>query len=636
MKSPALFPRAAGSMLLVGCLAGAGCANRVQNDVEPHDAGRSDAVDMFDGAGTRAAAGASPTSGAAGATGSAGRDDAGMAGTTGTGGGASGQGGNAGNAGTSGAGGINGVDRCSASSAGGSSAFGVTNGSKSFTISSGGGLTYVVQKTDGSITSINWNGMELSDAGKGSQIASGLGTATVTSSVANDVSLITATAVNAVSSTGTVIQYMATRRNENTIYLATYTTAEPDVGELRWITRLKGNILTGVAAPSNNTGTSGPIESTDINGYADGHTTSKYYGNDRAKDLSIRGVTGTGVGVFMIYGSREGSSGGPFFRDIQNQSSTAADSELYNYMNSGHNQTEADRMGLHGPYALRFTTGCTPALPEFSWISTLNLTGWVASRGTVAGAGISGMDGTHTYLVGFANTTAQYWVAVDPSTGALTSPNMQPGTYAVTVYKGELGVWTGSIAVTAGATADLAAIAITADPSRTPAIWRIGDWDGTPLEFNNGASIGLMHPSDVRMNGWGPVTYTVGTSVAGSFPAVQFRGDNTPTTVKFNLSASQVAAHTLRIGITSAYAGGRPALMVNSWTSSTPAASLQPDSRSITIGTYRGNNMTYTYDVPASAFVSGANTLTIDVASGSSDLSAWLSASWSYDCLDLD
>jgi rhamnogalacturonan endolyase len=558
-----------------------------------------------------------------------------MVGTTGTGG-AGGKGEDAGTVGASGAGGTGGVDQCSASSAGVSSAFGVANGATSFTISSGAGLTYVVRKADGSITSIDWNGMELNDASKASQVASGLGTATVTLSVANGVALITATAVDSVSSTGAVIQYMATRQNENTIYMATYTTAEPDVGELRWITRLKGNILTGVPAPSNNTGTSGPIESTDINGYGDGHATSKYYGNDRAKDLAMRGVTGTGVGVFMVYGSREGSSGGPFFRDIQNQSSTAADSELYNYMNSGHNQTEANRMGLHGPYALRFTTGCTPAIPDFRWMSSLNLTGWVTSRGTVAGTGISGMDGSHTYLVGFANTAAQYWVAVDPSTGAFTSPNMQPGTYAVTVYKGELGVWSGSVTVTAGATTDLAAIAITADPSSTTAIWRIGDWDGTPLEFDNGANIGLMHPSDARMNDWGPVTYTVGTSTAASFPAVQFRGDNTPTTVMFNISAGQIAAHTIRIGITSSYAGGRPALTVNSWASSTPAASPQPDSRSITIGTYRGNNMTYTYDVPASAFVAGANTLAINVASGSSDLSAWLSASWSYDCVDLD
>ena len=494
---------------------------------------------------------------------------------------------------------------------------------------------FVVQKADGSITSLTWRGTELNDASKGSQIASGLETATVTYSVSNGVALVTANATDAVASTGTVIQYMAVRQNENTIYMATYTTAEPDVGELRWITRLRGNVITGVPAPSNNTGSTGNVESTDIFGYADGHTTSKYYGNDRAKDLSIRGVTGSNIGVYVIYGSRETSSGGPFFRDIQNQSSTSADSELYNYMNSGHNQTEAWRMGLHGPYALRFTTGCTPSIPDFSWMSSLSLTGWVSSRGGVSGSSITGMDSHYGYLVGFANSTAQYWVPASAGSGAFQSPNMIPGTYDVTVYKGELAVWTGSVNVAAGSTANMSAIGISNDPSTATAVWRIGDWDGTPLEFNNGTNIGLMHPSDVRMNSWGPVMYTVGSDAASSFPSVQFRGANTPTTVKFNLTSSQVAAHTVRIGINSAYAGGRPTLTINSWNSSTPAAPTQPDSRSITIGTYRGNDQLYTYSVPASAFVSGTNTLTINVASGSSDLSEWLSASWSYDCVDM-
>jgi len=306
-------------------------------------------------------------------------------------------------------------------------------------------------------------------------------------------------------------------------------------------------------------------------------------------------------------------------------------------MNSGHNQTEAVRVGLHGPYALRFTTGCTPAIPDFSWMGSLNMTGWVppSGRGGVSGGSITGRDGHSAYLVGFANATAQYWAAADASTGAFQSPNMKPGSYTVTVYKGELGVWTGSVNVTAGATTTMNAIAITADPSTATAIWRIGDWDGTPLELNNGANIGLMHPSDVRMNSWGPVTYTVGTSAASSFPAVQFRGANTPTTIRFNLTAAQVAAHTVRIGINSAYAGGRPTISIGNFNSATPAASTQPDSRSITIGTYRGNDMMYTYSVPASAFVAGTNTMTINVASGSSDLSEWLSASWSYDCVDL-
>ncbi len=54
----------------------------------------------------------------------------------------------------------------------------------------------------------------------------------------------------------------------------------------------------------------------------------------------------------------------------------------------------------------------------------------------------------------------------------------------------------------------------------------------------------------------------------------------------------------------------------------------------MTIGTYRGNNMTYTYDVPASAFVAGTNTMSINVASGSADLGTWLSANWAYDAVD--
>jgi rhamnogalacturonan endolyase len=97
-----------------------------------------------------------------------------------------------------------------------------------------------------------------------------------------------------------------------------------------------------------------------------------------------------------------------------------------------------------------------------------------------------------------------------------------------------------------------------------------------------------------------------------------------------------VAAHTLRIGITCAYNNGRPSVSVNGHALTNPGASSQPNSRSITIGTYRGNNTTFTYSVPAADFVSGANSLTITPISGSSDLSAWLSAAFAYDCIELD
>jgi rhamnogalacturonan endolyase len=144
-----------------------------------------------------------------------------------------------------------------------------------------------------------------------------------------------------------------------------------------------------------------------------------------------------------------------------------------------------------------------------------------------------------------------------------------------------------------------------------------------------------MHPSDARMASWGPVTYTVGSSAVSDFPAYQWKEINNPTTVRFTLSSSQLAARTVRIGITAAYAGGRPQITVNSWTSPAPAASSQPSSRSLTIGTYRGNNALYTYNVPASAFVAGPNTMTVTVISGSAGLGGYLSPGISYDCVEM-
>jgi rhamnogalacturonan endolyase len=109
---------------------------------------------------------------------------------------------------------------------------------------------------------------------------------------------------------------------------------------------------------------------------------------------------------------------------------------------------------------------------------------------------------------------------------------------------------------------------------------------------------------------------------------------NNPTTVRFTLTSSQVAARTVRIGISAAYAGGRPQIQINNWTSSAPAASSQPNSRSLTIGTYRGNNALYTYSVPASALVAGSNTMTITVISGSGG-TGYLSPGISYDCVEM-
>jgi rhamnogalacturonan endolyase len=130
------------------------------------------------------------------------------------------------------------------------------------------------------------------------------------------------------------------------------------------------------------------------------------------------------------------------------------------------------------------------------------------------------------------------------------------------------------------------------------------------------------------------VTYAVGDPF-NTFPAVQWKSEaNSPTTVTFNLTPEQVANHQVRIGVSAAYNGGRPQIKINGWTSSVPSPSSQPKSRSVTIGTYRGNNTLFTYDVPASALVAGTNTMVIYVASGTAG-TGFLSPAYAYDALDM-
>ena len=489
------------------------------------------------------------------------------------------------------------------------------------------------------MTSCQYQGTELNDTANKSQIASGLGSATVSVTTNSGNYLI----IKCVSSDSSIVpspltHYYIVQKGVDNIYMATYVTAEPTVGELRYLFRGQYSVLPNGPADSNNHGYSGIADSDDVYMHSDGTTTSKYYGNEQAKSLTVKGATGTGVGVFMAFGNRESSSGGPFYRDIEDQGcdSSRNDQEIYNYMNSSHFQPEAFRVSkvLQGPYALCFTSGSTPSVPDMSFIANLGLTGYVGAsgRGTVSGSA-SGLDSGTSGLVGFANSTAQYWVAVSGS--SYSCSGMKPGTYTATLYQGELGIATGSATVTAGKTTTLNLAG--SSPTATATIWRIGKWDGTPNEFLNGTTIPIRHPEDSRNPSWGPVTYTVGTDHSSAFPAAQFRGANSPTTIKFNLTSSQAsAAHTLKIGITCATYGGRPSVTINGHALTNPGFPSQPSGRCITIGTYRGSNFTFSWDIPASDFVSGANTLTITPISGSSDLSDWICASWAYDCVELD
>lgn len=509
-----------------------------------------------------------------------------------------------------------------------------------FKVDTRAGLVFLVNKANCDIVSLRYHDVELQDQTKFSQISSGLGNGTgVTASTFAGGTVATVTCT-----TPTLTHYYVARGGTSAIFMATYITAEPSVGELRYIARLDRSKVPHGNPYADVEGATSTVEGKDVFALSDGETRSKFYGNPPAIDNLVHGVTGPGVGVYMVMGNRESSSGGPFFRDINNQGTSQQ--ELYNYMNSGHTQTEAYRMGLHGPYAMVFTPGEAPKPDlDMSWMGELGLEGWISERGRVTGR-VSGMRGAGAdapggvrSVVGWANARAQYWARVNPASGSFTSPAMIPGTYTMTLYKKELAVSTSTVTVGTGTVTEHL---VYVDPPK-PFIFRIGRFDGTPDGFRNAGLLAYMHPSDVRMQPWGPLTYTVGASRLSDFPMAQFERDaNNPTTIRFRLGKGEVRAHTLRIGITLAFAGGRPVVTVNpgtpqAWTGPTPPATnhSQPNSRGVTRGTYRGNNMTFTVDIPASAFVAGTNTIAISVASGSSG-TGFLSPSIVYDAVQLD
>lgn len=251
------------------------------------------------------------------------------------------------------------------------------------------------------------------------------------------------------------------------------------------------------------------------------------------------------------------------------------------------------------------------------------------------------MKSGYTYVVGLSNSAAQYWGTAASSGGAWSITGVLPGIYTLKVYKSELEVYTDSVTIAAGAGAAVHTVTCV-DPADDTAIWRIGEWDGTPKGFLNFGDTPMkptyMHPSDTRLSAWDPSNYIVGTSTASIFPGYIWTDVNNDHLVYFKLTTAQLAsAHTVRIGITEASANGRPMISVNSWTSSVTAATTQGQTRSLTVGTYRGNNVMLTWEVPASAWVQSTTEwqiLKITVISGSSG-SGYLSPGISVDAVDL-
>ncbi|KAG8697560.1 hypothetical protein FRC11_014996 [Ceratobasidium sp. 423] len=322
-------------------------------------------------------------------------------------------------------------------------AFGVTEGSGYIDVGTGNALVYRVSTSSGDITSIKYNSVEYQYSKKYIQIASGIGTATVSYKTSGNyitITIATDTLVHA------ILGYVAIS-GQSALYVGTYITAEPSVGELRFIARLDADKLTGPTQSNARGGTA--IEGSDVF-EVDGQTRSKFYSSVRFIEDQVHGVTSSGVGVYMVIPGNgyETSSGGPFHRDIDNQNSPSDDGaqEVYYYMNPNHEQTESS-----------------------------------SGRGTVSGA-VSGVSSSFTVVVGLSNSAAQYWGTASGSSFSISG--VKPGTYTATLYK-ELEVATGSVTVTAGKTSTLG---LTSTESTPTLIWQIGVPDGTPSGLLNADS----------------------------------------------------------------------------------------------------------------------------------------------------
>ncbi len=518
--------------------------------------------------------------------------------------------------------------------------FGYTDDGTNYVIDTGANLVFKVRKSNGDLSSLVYRGTEYQGyGGMNSHIESGLGSSTVTIRQSGSTILVSVTY-------GTLKHYYAARSGENNVYVWT-NKADASVSATRFILRVRAGLFLN-DEPDSYTYTNRTIEASDVFAKADGQTRSKHYSKLRVMDYDHVGWRTGSVGLYVVRSNHEKASGGPFYRSLLRHQS-ADGGGLYEILYYGQNQTEDQRFGLQGPYVIAFTDGGAPSSSLYAgtlttpWADSLGISGYVSAggRGRVAGVGITGRSSAYPYTVGLANSAAQYWGSARASDGFFSIGGILPGTYTLTVFKGELAVHTTSVTVSAGATTTLNTIAIPSsnDPGNASAIWRINDWNGTPSGFKNADLMTYAHPSDVRAAPWtGNVVIGSGTETSG-FPCYLWKDVNSGLLVYFKLTPAQAAAaHTLRIGVTTAYANGRPQVVVNdTWTSPIPSPPTQPNTRSLTNGSYRGNNHTFTYSIPASAWrtdTSQYNVLKINVVSGSGTTS-YLSAGTAIDALDL-
>jgi rhamnogalacturonan endolyase len=303
-------------------------------------------------------------------------------------------------------------------------AFGVTTTNTSYVVDTGADVKFTILRAGsttstihlGDLTSITYKGSEMlapySSTSRYSHYEQGLSSVTTVSATVDPAGnwiKITCDDSNTTGGSG-IIHYYLAKKGENNIYMASLPIdVHVGPGEGRFIAYLSKNVFTnlGLETPSDISANNGAVEGSDVFHEPSGLTESKFYNTRRMIENAYHGVTGSGVGAWMFMGNREHSAGGPFFKDIDFQTTSNA-TEIYNCLFTGHTQTEPFRQGLQGPYALQFTDGSLPTTPDYAWMENTGIQGWIptSQRGTLTGAA-TGVPAGHEATVALSNPTAQ-------------------------------------------------------------------------------------------------------------------------------------------------------------------------------------------------------------------------------------
>ncbi|RDW93720.1 uncharacterized protein DSM5745_01042 [Aspergillus mulundensis] len=483
------------------------------------------------------------------------------------------------------------------------------------------GFVVTIDST-GSISSLQYRNAEYQYSGTLSHIASGLGSdASVSYNTQGDYAIVSATIDD---DDFNLTHYYVFQDGRSAIYMGTNALSQPAVGELRYIARLVNLPEAYKEGEVSDVREGEIIEGSDVF-LVDGETRSKFYSSQRFIDDSVYCAYTSDSSVHACFlsdtRSREKSSGGPFFRDIDLNLGSDYHSVTY-YMNSGHVQTEAYRTGFFGPYILSFSGSGIPSWDDFdvSFFDDLELDGYIGSsaRGVVKGT-VSGTSSSLPAVVHFYNADYQSW-ATSSSDGTFTSPQLVEGSYTMALYQDELLAATSTISVTASstATASLAATNTIITAARTT-LFQIGQYDGTPSGLLNAENQLRMHPSDARMASWNPTPFVVDTNSDADFPMALFADVNNNFEIQFTLpEIPDTETVTIRVATTLSFAGGRPQVTLNDDEGDAPAAPSKIDSRGVTRGAYRGYGEVYETSFDVGSLVEGQNSVYIAVVSGSS------------------